>query len=139
VTDWQVVFLGVMAFALVAMAVAQLVAAMSLMRAVRQVSQTVEELRRDVRPVLDKANRIAEDASRVAALAVDQAERVDHLLRTTSDRIDETFATLQRAFVQPVRQGSAIIAALRAGFEAMRSWQGRPAHRREDEDPLFVG
>ncbi len=138
-TDWQLVFLGVMALALVTMAAAQLVVALSMMRAVRHVSDAVDELRRDVRPVLEKANRVAEDASRVAALAVVQAERVDLLIRSTAARIDETFRLLQSAVIEPIRQGTAIVTALRAAFSAVRAWQNRPAVASEDEDPLFVG
>lgn len=138
-TDWQVVFLGVMAVALVAMAAAQLVAALALMKALRQVTETVRDLHRDVRPIVEKVNRVAEDANRIADLAVLQAERVDMMLRSTTARVDETVALLQRAVLGPIRQGSALMAAVRAGFAAMRAWQGRPATARDDEDPLFVG
>lgn len=138
-TDWQVFFLGVIAFALVAMAAAQLALALAMMRAVRHVSQTVDDLRRDVRPLVEKANQIAVDASKVAALAVAQAERVDQLIRSVSSRIDETFGVVQGAVVGPIRQGTALLAALRAGFAAVRSWQGHRHASREDEDPLFVG
>ena len=138
-TDWQVFFLGVIAFALVAMAAAQLALALAMMRAVRHVSQTVDDLRRDVRPLVEKANQIAVDASKVAALAVAQAERVDQLMRSASARIDETFGVVQGAVIGPIRQGTALLAALRAGFGAVRSWQGHRHVSRDDEDPLFVG
>ena len=139
-TDWQVVFLGVMAFSLVAMAAAQLFMALSLMKAVKQVSETMVELKRDVKPLVDNANRIAEDASRVVALAAVQMERVDQLVKSTTARVDETFGLLQGAVVEPLRQGTAILAAVKAAFGVVRAWQGRtPASSREDEDPLFVG
>jgi hypothetical protein len=139
VTDWQVVFLGVMAFALVAMAAAQLVLALSMMRALKHVSQAVDDLRRDVRPLVDKANRIADDAGRVAAMAAAQAERLDLLIRSTTARIDETFGLVQGAVVEPLRQGTALLAAVRAAFAVVRAWQRHSAVPREDEDPLFVG
>ena len=143
-TDWQLVFLGVMAFSLVIMAVAQLVVALSLVKAVKQVSETVNRLEKDIRPVLDKAAKIADDASRVASLALVQAERLDAIMKTSAARIDETFTTVQRAVTEPIRQGSALLAALRAAFTVVRDWQARPATATaaaagEDEDPLFVG
>lgn len=138
-TDWQVIFLGVMAFSLVAMAAAQLVMALSLMKAVKQVSEAIVEIKRDVKPLVDNANRIAEDASRVVALAVVQAERIDQLIKSTTERVDDTFGLLQSAVVQPLRQGTAILEAVKAAFGAMRAWQGRTPTSREDEDPLFVG
>ena len=138
-TDLQVIFLGIIAVSLVGMAAAQLFLALAMARAVKQVSHDVTEFRREVKPLLDNASRIAEDASRVARLAVVQAERVDLLLKSTTARVDETFSLVQGAVVEPMRQGTAILAAVRAAFGAMRSFQGRPATSREDEDPLFVG
>jgi len=142
VTDWQVIFLGVMAVSLVLMAVAQLVVALSLVRAVKQVSDTVSQLQRDIKPVLDKATKIADDASRVASLALVQAERLDMMMKTSVARIDETFLTVQRAVSEPIRHGSALLSALRAAFTVVREWQSRPSPAApvgEDEDPLFVG
>lgn len=141
-TDWQLIFLGVMAVSLVLMAVAQLVVALAMVKAVKQVSASVEQLQRDIRPVLDKAAKIADDASRVAALALVQAERLDALMKSTAARIDETFQVVQRAIIEPMRQGSALFAAIRAAFSVVRAWQARPAPASaaaEDEDPLFVG
>jgi hypothetical protein len=142
VSDWQVIFLGVMAVSLVAMAVAQMVAALALMRAVKRVSETVDQLQRDIRPVLEKVTKIADDAGRVAALALTQAERVDALLKTSAARIDETFTLVQRAVAEPIRQGSALFGAIRAAFSVVRAWQNRPAAAAavaDDDDPLFVG
>ena len=142
-TDWQLIFLGVMAVSLVLMAVAQLIMALSLMRAVKQVSETVSRLERDIRPLLDKAAKIADDAGRVASLTLVQIERLDAIMKTSVARIDEMFTTVQRAVTEPIRQGSALLSALRAAFTFVRDWQARPrpatSAAGEDEDPLFVG
>jgi uncharacterized protein YoxC len=131
-----------MAVSLVLMAVAQLVVALALVKAVKRVSDSVDQLQRDIRPVLDKAAKIADDASRVASLALVQAERLDALMKTSAARVDETFQVVQRAITEPMRQGSALFAALRAAFSVVRSWQTRPGAATavgDDEDPLFVG
>src|SRR5262245_62369255 len=131
-----------MAVSLVVMAVVQVVASLALLKAVKQVSTTVDALQRDVRPVLDKATKIADDASRVTALALVQAERLDVLLTSSTARIDETFTLVQRAVAEPIRQGSAIFAGFRAVFQALRAIQTAPANAAaaaEGEDPLFVG
>lgn len=142
-TDWQVIFLGVMAVSLVLMAVAQLVVALALVKAVKKVSDSVDQLQRDIRPVLDKAVKIADDASRVASLALVQAERLNTLMASSAARVDETFQVVQRAITEPIRHGSALFAAMRAAFSVVRSWQARPsaaaATMSEDDDPLFVG
>ncbi len=139
-SDWQLVFLGVMALALVLMAVAQFLVAMAMMRAVQRVTETIGQMQRDVQPLVEKATRLADDASRVTALAVVQAERIDELVKATAARVDETFALVQNAVVEPIRQGTAILAAMKAVFAAVRAFQRQPsAEIREDEDPLFVG
>jgi len=139
VRDWQVTFLGVMAGALVLMALAQAAVAIALARSVRHVVTAIDDLKREVHPLMHKVNRIADDASKVSALAVVQAERIDALIQQTTSRVDETFGVLQTAVVEPIRQGTAILAAVRAGVAAIRAWQGRNAGSRDDEDPLFVG
>ena len=141
-SDWQVIFLGVMAVSLVVMAVAQLVVAIACLRAAKNVSETLNKLQNDIRPVLDKVARIADDASRVTALALVQVERLDDLLKTSAARIDQTFTLVQTVVGGPIRQGSALVAALRAAFSIVRAWQNRPAAGSgtvDDEDPLFVG
>jgi hypothetical protein len=139
VTDWQVIFLGVMAGALVLMAAAQTAVAIALARSVKHVVTAVDDLKRDVQPLIVKANRIADDAQKVSALAVVQAERIDALVLQTTARVDETFGVLQSAVIEPIRQGTAIVAAIRAGVAAIRAWQSRSSTSRDDDDPLFVG
>lgn len=139
-SEWQVIFLGVMAGALVLMALAQFAVALALVKALKSVLSTVDELKREIHPLMQKVNRIADDAERVTALAVVQAERIDGLVKQTTERMDETFGLLRSAVIDPIRQGSAIITAVKAAISAVRSWQNRPANSvREDEDPLFVG
>jgi hypothetical protein len=143
VTNWELIFLGVMAVALAVMALGQVILALAVVKTARQVATSVSELQRDMRPLIEKATRVAEDASRVTALAVVQAERIDMLVKTTTARVDETFSLVQSAVVEPLRQGTAVLAAVRAAVAAIRAWQRPPASAaagiREDEDPLFVG
>ena len=138
-SDWQVVFLGVMAVALVAMAVAQIMISLALVRATRQMSEAVRTIQRDLGPLIDKATRMTDDAARVAALAATQMERVDRLVTSLSVRIEQTVSTVQEAVVSPLKQGATLIAALRAVVAAVREWQGTRSAQREDEGPLFVG
>jgi hypothetical protein len=138
VTDWQSVWLGVIALGIVVMAISHLAVAIYVARTTREVSRTAVELRQGIRPLLEKANRIADDAARGTALAVAQVERVERLLDTTTERVEETFTAVKSAIVEPLRQGTVIIAALKAVIAAFRS-RGREPESRDDEDPLFVG
>jgi hypothetical protein len=139
VTDWQPILLGVMAIALVVMAVVQTLVALVALKMARQTAQTLDEFRREIAPLIEKANRIREDVARVTSLAVVQMERVDRLMASTAERIDETIITVQRSLIAPARQGAAAFAAVRAALAAFRGWRERGPASRDDEEALFVG
>ena len=136
---WILACLGVMAAALVAMAIGQVVLAVTAARAARQAVGLVQEFRRELGPVMQKINRIADDASRASALAAVQVERVDQIMETTARRIDEILTIVQDSIIGPLRQGTALVAGLRAALEVFRSATERRRPPREDDDALFIG
>ena len=139
------IYLAVMAIALVVMAGIQVGLIVVVLRVTKQLTTTAEEIREEIRrevmPLVATAHRISDDAARVASLTVVQVERIDRLLALTSDRVNETLAVIQQAVVEPVRQGAAVMTAMRAAVSAFRSWRGHPhaPHGRDDDDALFVG
>ena len=137
-TDSQGVYLAVMAVALAIVALVQVGVIIVIIRLGRQISATVDEIRREVRPLLEKAHRIADDAAHATSMAAAQIEKVNYLLTNTSTRVSETLGLVQHAVVEPVRQGAAVVAAVRAAVTAFRSWRGS-RHTRDDDDALFVG
>lgn len=137
--DWQLVSLSVMAIALTANAVVQVFILRNLIRAAHQISETAQQIRQEVRPLAEKAHRIADDAARAAALAVMQVERVDRALSTTSQRLDATLNLLQGTVIRPVRQGAAVVSALRAALSIFRRPARDPRPSRDEEETLFVG
>jgi hypothetical protein len=141
VNEWSQAFLGVIAVSTALMAVMQIGALVVLARVAMQVRDIVATLQRDIRPLIGRANQIAEDASRTAALATAQAQKIDRLVTDLTRRVDETSAVVQQAIITPAREGMAIVAALKAGFGALRSMRdsrGRAAGV-EEEDALFIG
>jgi chromosome segregation ATPase len=155
VTDWAVVFLGVIAGATVIMALIQVGLIVVAARAARQAQQavtqaqdtlttaqqTIASVREEIRPLIGKANAIAEEASRAAALATTQVQKVDRLLTDLTVRVDETTSIVQQAIIAPAREGLAIMAAVKATLGALRNgadWRRRTS-RSEEEDPLFIG
>jgi hypothetical protein len=141
VNDWSQAFLGVIAVSTALMAVMQIGAIVVLAKVARQVSEIVGTLQKDVRPLIGRANQIADEASRTAALATAQAQKIDRLVTDLSRRVDETSAVVQQAIITPAREGMAIVAALKAGFGAlkgMRDMRGR-AGGVDEEDALFIG
>jgi hypothetical protein len=98
------------------------------------------EIQRDVRPLIAKATEVADEASRSAAIATLQAEKIDRLITDLSRRVEETAAVVQRAIVTPAKEGMAIVAALKAGLHALQGFRERPRQSSADEeDPLFIG
>ena len=138
-SEWQVIWLGTMAMALVVMAIVQVGVVIVALRLSRELLETSQVLRREIPPLIEKAHRISDDAAKAAALAVAQVERVDRLLASTSHKLDETLTLVQGAILEPVRQGGALIAAIRAFAAGFRGASHPSHHRREDEEALFVG
>jgi hypothetical protein len=141
VNDWSQVFLGVIAAATALMAIVQIGAIVVLARVAVQVQGILATIQTDVRPLLVRANAIAEEASKTATLATAQAQKIDRLVTDLTRRVDETSAVIQQAILTPAREGMAILAALKAGFGALKGFRelrGRPGGV-DDEDALFIG
>ena len=142
-------FLGIIALATLVMALIQVGAIVAVVRLGRQARQTIASaqqaiaaVQRDVRPIIERATVVADEASRTAAIATAQAQKLDTLVTDLSVRVDHTAAVVQDAIVTPAREGIAIVAALKAGLGALRGYRDlRPRHGRtaEEEDPLFIG
>jgi hypothetical protein len=135
------IFLGIIAVATLVMALVQLGAIVAILRVARQAQQTIAEVQRDVRPLIAKVTTVADEASRTAVIATAQAEKIDRLLTDLAVRVDQTAGVVQHAIITPAREGMAIVAALKAGFGALRGFRERPRHGRaaDEEDPLFIG
>jgi hypothetical protein len=143
VTDLSVVFLGVIAAATLTMAVIQVGAIFYAGRLSRRVEQLIARVEQDVQPIVHRASAVAGDAARVAAMAVTQMERIDHLTSDFTRRAEQTMSEVQRAIVVPAREGFALISGLRAAVGAIkgRGARGGPVRAgvHEEEDPLFIG
>jgi chemotaxis signal transduction protein len=141
VSGWAVLFLGIIALATLVMAIIQVGAILAAGRLARQAQETLASVQRDIRPLLDRAGAVVDEASRTAALATSQVQKVDRLITDLSERVDETAAILQQAIITPAREGMAVVAALRAGLAVLRGVvdMRRSPSRAEEEDPLFIG
>lgn len=140
-SGWAILFLGVIALATLVMAIIQVGAIIAAGRLARQAQETLASVQRDIRPLLDRAGAVVDEASRTAALATSQVQKVDRLITDLSERVDETAAVLQQAIITPAREGMAVVAALRAGLAVLRGVADmrRSSSRAEEEDPLFIG
>jgi hypothetical protein len=141
VSDSSQVFLAIIAASTALMALMQIGAVVVLARVAVQVRDIVATLQQDIRPLIARANAIADDAQKTASLATAQAQKIDRLVSDLTRRVDETSAVVQEAILTPAREGMALVAALKAGLGALRGFRdlrGRDG-RMEDEDALFIG
>lgn len=140
-TESSQVFLAIIAAATALMAIVQIGAIVVLARVAVQVRDTVTTIQKDIRPLIARASALAEEASKTATLATAQAQKIDRLVTDLARRVDETSVIIQQAIVAPAREGIAIVAALKAGFGALRGLRdprGRAAGV-DEEDALFIG
>jgi hypothetical protein len=138
---WRDVFLGVIAAATLLIAVGQIAVMVAAGRMARRLEQVVEQFERDVKPLFGHLNAIGRDASRAAALAAVQVERADKLFSDLASRVDDTLNTVQESISGPVREGRALMSAVRAAMQAIRELRrdGRARQGRgDDEDALFI-
>jgi hypothetical protein len=140
--DWSNVFLAIIAIATLVMALIQVGAIIAAVRLAKQAQQLIASVQQDVKPLIARANAIAEEASRTVALATAQAQKVDRLVTDLSVRVEQTAGILQEAIVTPAREGLAIVAAVRAAVGVLRGLGPADPRRHrtsEEEDPLFIG
>ena len=133
--------LGVIAAATAIIALVQISAIILLARVAMQVRDVATSIQQDLRPLIARANAIADEAQKTATLATAQAQKIDRLVSDLTRRVDETSGVIQEAILTPAREGMAIIAGVKAALGALRGLRdlrGRPS-RVEDEDALFIG
>jgi hypothetical protein len=137
---WRDVFLGVIAVATLAIAVAQIGVIIAAGLMARRVGRMVEQIERDVKPLFGHLNAIGADASRAVALATAQVERADKLFSDVAVRVEQTLNTVQTSIGAPAREGRALLTAFRAALQSIRELRtGRTRQGRgDDEDALFI-
>ena len=138
---WAVVFLGIIAAATLAMAIVQVGVLIAAGRLARRLGQFVDEFEREMKPILGHLNAVSRDASRAAALAVAQVERVDHICTDVVRRVDQALSSIHSAIIKPAREGRALILGFQAVMAALREFrthQSRRHGKKDEEDGLFI-
>ena len=135
--------LGLIAVATVVMAVVQVGLIVMVVRLARRVDTLSAQVEREIGPLAAKLALVADNLQHATALAAVQIERLDRLFAGASTRADATMSLVQSAVIGPLREGLAVVAALRGVIGAVRAFKGsraaKAAARLDDEDPLFIG
>jgi hypothetical protein len=142
VSFWAEVFLGIIAFATLTMAVIQVAAIVYGWSVARRLNRLLSQIEQEMRLFSQNLNAIARDASRISSLALGQVERLDRLLTDVTTRLEEAATAMQNAVVKPLREGAAMMAGIRAVIEVFRDLprrSGGSRPRAEEEETLFIG
>jgi len=137
---WRDLFLGIIAVAMLAVAITQIVVVVAAASAAKRVGEIADQFEREVKPLFGHLNAIGRDAARAAQLATAQVERADRLFADLTARIDETLNVVQSSVLAPAREGRALLSAARAAFHAIGELRRARARqsRSDDEDALFI-
>jgi outer membrane murein-binding lipoprotein Lpp len=145
VSETGEIFLGIIAFAVMIMALIQVGAIFAGIRLAKRVDQLATQLDEEIKPLIANLTAMSSEAARAAALAARQAERIDKVFGELVERVDQTLAAAQEFVNGPARQGMAVMAGVKAVLDTFRSL--REASRRrtasrpvvEEEESLFIG
>jgi hypothetical protein len=139
VSNWAVVFLGIIAVATLATSIVQVGLLVSTGLLMRRLTRLIDDVDRQTQPIIAYLESMSRDASRAAALAVAQVERVDAVVSDVATKIERTVSTIHSAVSTPVRGGRAWIIGVQAMIAAIRAFRGTPRGRARDEDDgLFI-
>ena len=144
-TETGELFLGIIAFAVLIMALIQVGAIFAGLRLAKRVDRLATQLDQEIKPLIANLTSMSSEAARAAAMAAAQIERFDKVFTELTQRVDQTLAAAQAFVTGPSRQGMAIMSGVKAMVDAFKGI--REASRRrtasrpavEDEESLFIG
>jgi len=119
-------FLGIIALAVLVMAVIQVAAVVLAARTARRVDRLADRLEQDLRPIVTNLQTVTAEAARASALATAQLERADRLFNDIGTRVEHILAAVQETLIAPAREGC----GSRRGALAVRRQSARRAHPR---------
>lgn len=134
-------FLGIIAVAVLIMAVIQVAAVVFAMSAARRIGQVADRLERDLRPVVSNLQAITSEAARATSLAAAQMERADRMFADFSRRAEQVMAAIP-SLLGPAGKGFAFLNGIKAALAAiqeLRRSSRRGAAHPDEEDALFIG
>ena len=135
------VFLGIIAVAVLVMAVIQVAAVGFALAAARRIGQVADRLEQELRPVVSNLQAMTTEAARASRLAAAQMERADRMFADVSRRAEHLLTAIP-SLLGPAGKGFAFLSGIKAALAAIQelrrsSRRGR-AHA-DEEDALFIG
>ena len=147
-SDWGVVFLGLIALSSLVQAGFLISLALQGKKFGAKLDAFQDRMEREVKPALEQMRRVSQNIGEISDTAVLQARRVDALLTDTIEKVEEATSTIQRTLLCPLGPVADIVAFLkgiRRGLDVYRQLRGLdspppPRGRRssEDDEHLFI-
>ena len=134
-------FLGIIAAAVLVMAIIQVAAIVLAMSAARRIGQVADRLEQDLRPVMSNLQAMTSEAARATSLAAAQMERADRMFADLSRRVEQVMAAIP-SLLGPAGKGFALLNGIKAAMAAiqeLRRSSRRHAAHPDEEDALFIG
>ena len=146
-TDTAELLLGVIAFAVLVMALVQVGAIVAGLRVARRVERLATDIDSSVKPLIANLTSLTAEATKAANLATAQVERFDKVVSDLTARLEQTMAAAQQFVAGPAKEGMAIVAGVRAAMSAFQALRESSRRRRasrahtmeEEEESLFIG
>jgi hypothetical protein len=135
------VWLGVIAVAVLVMAVIQVAAIVFAMSAARRIGRVADRLEQNLNPVVSNLQTITSEAARMTTLAAAQVERADRVFADLARRAEQVMAAVP-TLLGPAGKGLAFLNGIKAALAAiheLRRSSRRGASHPDEEDPLFIG
>ena len=135
------VWLGIIAVAVLVMAVIQVAAIVFAMSAARRIGQVADRLEQNLNPVVSNLQTITSEAARMTTLAAAQVERADRMFADLARRAEQVMAAVP-TLLGPAGKGLAFLNGIKAALAAiqeLRRSSRRGAAHPDEEDALFIG
>jgi len=135
------VWLGIIAVAVLVMAVIQVAAIVFAMSAARRIGQVADRLEQNLNPVVSNLQTMTSEAARMTTLAAAQVERADRMFADLTRRGEQVMAALP-TLLGPAGKGLAFLNGIKAALAAiheLRRSSRRGASHPDEEDALFIG
>lgn len=135
------VWLGIIAVAVLVMAVIQVAAIVFAMSAARRIGRVADRLEQNLNPVVSNLQTITSEAARMTTLAAAQVERADRMFADLGRRAEQVMAAVP-TLLGPAGKGLAFLNGIKAALAAiheLRRSSRRGASHPDEEDALFIG
>lgn len=131
------VLLGVMAAVSILEALVLIGAGVGMFMLYGRVRDLVADLERKVTPSMTRVNAILDDVKDVTARVREETDRVDHAIRATMDRVDDTADRVRSNVREKTSQVIGLVRGLRVVIEGLLHFGSRSGPRGDGADRVM--